>query len=91
MQFWQSPLQVELDNRMNASKVTGFGRVLIAPTYREGKTYAIQSSGLGSLEPNTLVQGWPTKWREPGHEDTAEVKLCILSASCPFLQSRYFR
>lgn len=60
---------------MAEAKVTGFGRVLIANSYREGKTYAIQSSGLGSLEPNTLVLGWPTKWREEGHYDDAEVKL----------------
>lgn len=39
-------VQVELENCMAAAKVTGFGRVLISPTYREGKTYAIQSSGL---------------------------------------------
>ena len=55
--------------------MTGFGRVLIANSYRQGKTYAIQSSGLGSLEPNTLVLGWPTKWREEGHDDNAEVRL----------------
>jgi len=58
---------------MRETKVTGFGRVLIAKSYREGKTYAIQSSGLGSLEPNTLVLGWPTKWRDEGHDDSVEV------------------
>lgn len=67
-------VQVELENCMAAAKVTGFGRVLISPTYREGKTYAIQSSGLGSLEPNTLVLGWPTKWQDVGHQDSAEVQ-----------------
>jgi len=58
---------------MSEAKVTGFGRVLCANSYREGKSYAIQSSGLGSLEPNTVFLGWPTKWREEGHEDNAEV------------------
>ena len=67
-------VQVELENCMAAANVTGFGRVLISPTYREGKTYAIQSSGLGSLEPNTLVLGWPTKWQDVGHQDSAEVQ-----------------
>lgn len=70
--------KIELENRMAEAKVIGFGRVLIAPSYREGKTYAIQSSGLGSLEPNTVVLGWPTKWRVPGHEDNAEVYLSAL-------------
>lgn len=60
---------------MAEAKVTGFGRVLIANSYREGKNYAIQCSGLGSLEPNTVVLGWPTKWREQGHDDDAQVKL----------------
>lgn len=63
---------------MAEAKVIGFGRVLRANSYREGKTYAIQSSGLGSLEPNTVVIGWPTKWREEGHEDNAEVDLLSL-------------
>lgn len=71
--------KIELENRMAEAKVIGFGRVLIAPSYREGKTYAIQSSGLGSLEPNTVVLGWPTKWRVPGHEDNAEVLLETLT------------
>lgn len=62
---------------MNEAKVIGFGRVLVAPTYREGKTYAIQSSGLGSLEPNTLVLGWPTKWLDERHEDSAQVGISL--------------
>lgn len=62
---------------MAEAKVTGFGRVLIAQSYRAGKTYAIQSSGLGSLEPNTLVLGWPTKWRDEGHDDNAEVNFAF--------------
>ncbi|KAG0586431.1 hypothetical protein KC19_2G090200 [Ceratodon purpureus] len=71
--------KVELENRMAEAKVTGFGRVLIANSYREGKTYAIQSSGLGSLEPNTLVLGWPTKWREDSHHADAEILLETLT------------
>ncbi|XP_024400955.1 uncharacterized protein [Physcomitrium patens] len=71
--------KIELENRMAEAKVTGFGRVLIAQSYRAGKTYAIQSSGLGSLEPNTLVLGWPTKWRDEGHDDNAEILLETLT------------
>jgi amino acid transporter len=71
--------KIELENRMAEAKVTGFGRVLCANSYREGKSYAIQSSGLGSLEPNTVVLGWPTKWRDEGHQDNAEVLLETLT------------
>lgn len=71
--------KIKLDNQMAEAKVTGFGRILIAQSYRAGKTYAVQSSGLGSLEPNTLVLGWPTKWREEGHGDNAEILLETLT------------
>ncbi|CAK9238252.1 unnamed protein product [Sphagnum troendelagicum] len=67
--------RMELENHMNEAKVTGFGRVLVSPCFREGKTYAIQASGLGSLEPNTLVMGWPNKWREQGKKHCAEHKV----------------
>ncbi len=67
-------VQMELENHMNEAKVTGFGRVLVSPCFREGKTYAIQASGLGSLEPNTLVMGWPDKWREQGKKHCAKVR-----------------
>jgi hypothetical protein len=81
--FWKGNnkllfVQIELENCMSTAKVTGFAKVLVAPTFRVGKTYAIQSSGLGSLEPNTLVMGWPSKWREEGHENSAEVRLCCV-------------
>jgi len=71
--------RIELENCMSIAKVTGFAKVLVAPTFRVGKTYAIQSSGLGSLEPNTLVMGWPSKWREEGHENSAEILLETLA------------
>ena len=74
-------LQIDLENRMSEAKVIGFGRVLCANSYREGKSYAIQSSGLGSLEPNTVVLGWPTKWAEEGHADNAEVHLPFFSTN----------
>ncbi|KAG0621679.1 hypothetical protein M758_3G040000 [Ceratodon purpureus] len=72
--------KIELENHMADANVTGFAKVMVAPTYREGKTYAIQSSGLGSLEPNTLILGWPMKWRDEGdYEESAEILLETLS------------
>ncbi|KAJ7516469.1 hypothetical protein O6H91_22G059400 [Diphasiastrum complanatum] len=67
--------KVHLENCMVEAKVTGFARILVAPTYREGKMYAIQSSGLGALEPNTVLLGWPTKWHEEEHKDHAMILL----------------
>ncbi|KAL2631043.1 hypothetical protein R1flu_015729 [Riccia fluitans] len=71
--------RLELENCMQAASVTGFARVLVAPSYKEGKSYAIQSSGLGGLEPNTVVLGWPNNWREEEHYHSSEVMLEILS------------
>lgn len=62
---------------MQAAHVTGFTRVLVTPSYKEGKSYAIQSSGLGGLEPNTLVLGWPNNWREDEHYHNSEVSVQI--------------
>lgn len=70
--------QLELENAMQKLNVQGFVRVLVASNYREGKSFAIQSSGLGALEPNTLLLGWPNEWHQEGHYHNAEV-----STSCP--------
>ncbi|KAL3688956.1 hypothetical protein R1sor_015265 [Riccia sorocarpa] len=70
--------RLELENSMQAASVTGFARVLVAPSYRVGKTYAIQSSGLGGLEPNTVVLGWPSNWREDENSNSSQVMLEIL-------------
>lgn len=63
---------------MEHEKVAGFARALVASSYRQGKTCAIQTGGLGSLEPNTLLLGWPDKWQETGHRDSGEVSACCV-------------
>ncbi|KAJ7563353.1 hypothetical protein O6H91_03G106500 [Diphasiastrum complanatum] len=65
--------KVKLENSMQAAGLTGFARVLVAQSYRQAKSYIIQSSGIGSLEPNTVLLGWPKKWRHDKHKDRAPI------------------
>ncbi|KAJ7360572.1 hypothetical protein OS493_015680 [Desmophyllum pertusum] len=39
-------------------------KVIVASTAREGISFLTQSSGLGGLEPNTVMITWPENWRE---------------------------
>lgn len=53
-----------LKDCMKEEKVKGFLKVIVASTATEGISFLTQSSGLGGLEPNTVVITWPKNWRE---------------------------
>lgn len=53
-----------LKDCMKVEKVKGFLKVIVASTATEGVSFLTQSSGLGGLEPNTLMITWPENWRE---------------------------
>ncbi|KAL9974990.1 hypothetical protein ACROYT_G012103 [Oculina patagonica] len=53
-----------LNDCMKEEKVKGFMKVIVASTASEGISFLAQSSGLGGLEPNTLMITWPENWRE---------------------------
>jgi len=53
-----------LHDCMKEEKVKGFMKVIVASTVTEGISFLAQSSGLGGLEPNTLMITWPENWRE---------------------------
>ncbi|XP_031562034.1 solute carrier family 12 member 6-like [Actinia tenebrosa] len=53
-----------LRQNMNDEKVKGFMKVITAEDVKEGISYLIQASGLGALEPNTVLLAWPENWRE---------------------------
>lgn len=48
---------------MEAEKVKGFCQVVTSSSVRDGLSHLIQSSGLGGLQHNTLLVGWPRNWR----------------------------
>nr|XP_020662712.1 solute carrier family 12 member 5 [Pogona vitticeps] len=48
---------------MEAEKVKGFCQVVTSASVRDGLSHLMQSSGLGGLQHNTVLVGWPRNWR----------------------------
>uniref|UniRef100_H9GCJ9 Solute carrier family 12 member 5 n=1 Tax=Anolis carolinensis TaxID=28377 RepID=H9GCJ9_ANOCA len=55
---------------MEAEKVKGFCQVVTSSNVRDGVSHLIQSSGLGGLQHNTLLVGWPRNWRSKEDHQT---------------------
>ena len=53
--------KIALRNKMKEKGIIGFAQVVISRSYREGVQHLIQSTGLGGLQPNTVVTGFPKK------------------------------
>ncbi|XP_066579027.1 solute carrier family 12 member 6 isoform X2 [Amia ocellicauda] len=53
-----------LRHLMEQERVKGFCQCVVAQRAREGICHLIQSSGLGGLQHNTVVMGWPSAWRQ---------------------------
>lgn len=48
----------------------GFCQVVISSNLRDGMSHLIQSSGLGGLQHNTVLVGWPRSWRQKEDHQT---------------------
>uniref|UniRef100_A0A8C4MYG7 Solute carrier family 12 member 5 n=1 Tax=Equus asinus asinus TaxID=83772 RepID=A0A8C4MYG7_EQUAS len=55
---------------MEAEKVKGFCQVVISSNLRDGVSHLIQSGGLGGLQHNTVLVGWPRNWRQKEDHQT---------------------
>ncbi|CAJ0964301.1 unnamed protein product, partial [Ranitomeya imitator] len=55
---------------MEAEKVKGFCQVVISSNIRDGISHLIQSSGLGGLQHNTVLVGWPRNWKQKEDHQT---------------------
>ena len=55
---------------MEAEKVKGFCQVVISSNLRDGMSHLIQSGGLGGLQHNTVLVGWPRNWRQKEDHQT---------------------
>ncbi|KAG9473739.1 hypothetical protein GDO78_004177 [Eleutherodactylus coqui] len=55
---------------MESEKVKGFCQVVISSNIRDGISHLIQSSGLGGLQHNTVLVGWPRNWRQKEDHQT---------------------
>ncbi|XP_056432086.1 solute carrier family 12 member 6-like isoform X2 [Gadus chalcogrammus] len=53
-----------LKHLMDKERVKGFCQCIVAHKPRDGISHMIQSSGLGGMNPNTVVMGWPQAWRQ---------------------------
>ena len=52
-----------LQEAMQEERAKGFADVLVAPSIMDGLSYQIQTAGLGGLKHNTVIVGWPERWR----------------------------
>ncbi|XP_019629351.1 PREDICTED: solute carrier family 12 member 4-like isoform X5 [Branchiostoma belcheri] len=59
---WQAAKQ-SLKRVMEEEKVKGFCEVMVTPNVIQGLCHMIQTAGLGGLNHNTVVLGWPHGWR----------------------------
>lgn len=55
--------QEELRQVLEERKMKGFARAIVCPDVSDGLNALIQSSGLGGLRHNTIMMGWPYRWR----------------------------
>lgn len=47
---------------MKSNKYNVFTKVIVSQNIENGMVYLIQSSGLGGLEPNTILLSYPSSW-----------------------------
>jgi potassium/chloride transporter 4/5/6 len=52
----------QLDDYLSKNKLHVFSKVVLTNDVENGLLYLIQSSGLGGLEPNTVLLSWPEEW-----------------------------
>lgn len=64
------PLPQSIRRLMEAEKVKGFCQVVISSNLRDGVSHLIQSGGLGGLQHNTVLVGWPRNWRQKEDHQT---------------------
>jgi len=55
--------QQETKESLNESKLKGFARCIVCENVNAGISSVIQGSGLGGLRHNSIMVGWPYKWR----------------------------
>ncbi len=65
----------ELDVFMKKNKYNVFSKVVVSQNIENGMVYLIQSSGLGGLEPNTILLSWPNQWENDELKSTRFVNL----------------
>ncbi|XP_043583193.1 solute carrier family 12 member 4 isoform X2 [Bombus pyrosoma] len=60
--------KVNLRKTMGEEKVKGFVDVLVVRDVVDGLSSLIQTTGLGGMKPNTVILGWPYRWKQSQEE-----------------------
>ncbi|XP_071868595.1 solute carrier family 12 member kcc isoform X2 [Bombus fervidus] len=60
--------KVNLRKTMGEEKVKGFVDVLVVSDIVDGLSSLIQTTGLGGMKPNTVILGWPYRWKQSQEE-----------------------
>ncbi len=58
----QKALTRQIDDRIRDEKMSAFSKIVIARDFEQGVTSLLQGSGLGNLQPNTLMIEWGSGW-----------------------------
>ncbi len=58
----QKALTRQMDERILEEKMSAFSKVVVAKDFEQGVTSLLQGSGLGNLQPNTLMIEWGSGW-----------------------------
>lgn len=58
----QKALTRQMDERILEERMSAFSKVVVAKDFEQGVTSLLQGSGLGNLQPNTLMIEWGSGW-----------------------------
>lgn len=72
-------LDSSLSRFITNAKVEAFYQALSSPSIREGLLSQIQSAGISGLRPNTLLMGYPDRWRDS--EDSLHIFFDCMKAA----------
>lgn len=63
----QQALTKSTDEKIVQERLAAFSKVVVTQDFEHGVTTLLQASGLGSLQPNTLLIEWGSGWLKDGH------------------------
>ncbi|EDQ91239.1 uncharacterized protein MONBRDRAFT_6305 [Monosiga brevicollis MX1] len=63
--------EVAIKAALKSHMVQGFAEVIISQDVAQGISYLMQGAGLGALQHNSVLLGWPESWRSAMDSNTA--------------------
>lgn len=58
----QKALRRQIDDQIREERMSAFSKVVVSKDFEQGVTSLLQGSGLGNLQPNTLMIEWGSGW-----------------------------